>query len=194
MTVNGLNDKSVVKGVELRADTLILGLQASPPNVPQLVVDGVSYTIADFIKKVQDLEQPFKDARAAHGVLRQFTLDKSTVGKTLVTFLANAKIGLASVLGRDSDKLTAYGFKPFKAAKPLTSEQKTLRAAKARLTRAARHTMGKKQKAALKATDTPVVNITIEPKPDQTVAPQGGQTVAPKPDQAAGNVPGKSSS
>ena len=44
-----------------------------------------------------------------------------------------------------------FGFSPKKRSTPLTSEQKVLRAAKAKETREKNHTMGRRQKAALDA-------------------------------------------
>jgi hypothetical protein len=169
MTMNdGINPKSVKRGIELRADTLIHGLEtAVPAGVTQLVVSGVSTQVADLIKEVQDDVQPWKNARAAHAVLRQFTQDRPAATRKLAALIADVKIAITTIVGRENEVLTSFGFKPHKSPKPLTSEQKTIRAAKARLTRQKRHTLGSKQKAALKATETPVLNVTFgsAPKP-----------------------------
>src|SRR5580704_9796265 len=148
--IDGMNDKSVPKGVELRADTAIQGLQtAMPSKVTDVTVGAVDYKVPDLTTYAQSLVQPWKDARAAHAVLRQFAQDKPAAYQKLIAFLADLKIGMSSVLGRSSEELTKFGFKPQQNRKPLTSAQKAVRAAKAKLTRAQRHTLGTKQKAAL---------------------------------------------
>jgi hypothetical protein len=54
------------------------------------------------------------------------------------------------MLGKKNVALANYGIAPDKEATPLTPEQVVARAAKAKATREARHTMGPKQKAKIK--------------------------------------------
>jgi hypothetical protein len=182
MTMNdSINRKSVVKGIELRADTLIHGLEtALPAGVTQLIVSGVSIQVVDLIKQVQDDVQPWKDARAAHAALRQFTQDRPAASQKLGALIADAKIAITTIVGRENEVLTNFGFKPQKRRKPLTSDQKAIRAAKARLTRQKRHTLGSKQKAALKATETPVLDVTFGNAPESSSSTQA-PTGTPKP-------------
>ncbi len=171
MPNTGLNDKAVIRGTELRADTAIQGLQmALPPNVTQLVLGGVPYTIPNLIGFFQGLEQPWKDARKAHLIIRQVMQDRPNDEKLLLDALANLKGALTGVLGHESESLTKFGFKPTKRRTPLTSEQKTVKAAKAKLTRQKRGTLGKKQKAAIKETATPTVTINPDGKVEITPA------------------------
>jgi hypothetical protein len=174
---NSINPKTVPHGIELRADAVIQGLQtALPPSVTQLVVGSVTYAVPDLIKYVQTVEQPWKDARAAHAVLRQIMQSRPKVYQELLDLLANIKASLQGLLGHDSEALTRFGFKPNKRRKPLTVEQKALRAAKAKLTRQKRGTLGKRQKAAIKTTTTPSITISSS---GTTVLPGASSTPEP---------------
>jgi hypothetical protein len=157
---NGLNDNAVSRGLELRADTAIKGLEtAVPSSLTQVVLGTVTFKIPDLIAYFQGLEQPWKEARSAHATLRQIGMNRPADSKLLRDALANLKGALVGFLGHDSEDLTKFGFKPTKPKKPLTSEQKAIKAAKAKLTRQKRGTLGKKQKAAIKETANPTVTI-----------------------------------
>ena len=174
----GLNPRSVVKGVELQGDTLLLGLETKlPSTVTTLLMRGVSTPVADVVKEGQDLMQPYKNKRDANTVSHQFSLDKPQIEKDLRKFIADVKAALVAVTGGDNAMLTSFGFKPKKPAKSLTAEQQLLRSEKAKQTRQKRGTLGSRQKAAIKATDTPHLNVTFGPTPESsppsTQAPTG---------------------
>ena len=170
MTTSSINDKAVIRGIELRADTALHGLQtALPPSVTELIVGTVSYKVPDLITFFQGLEQPWKDARSVRAMLRQIITNRPKDYQLLLNALANLKGALSGVLGHDSEDLTKFGFKPSKPRKPLTPEQKTMRAAKAKLTRQKRGTLGKRQKAAIKETANPTI----------TIGPDGKSVIVP---------------
>src|SRR5271170_1729418 len=99
-SVNGLAVNAVPRGIELRTDTAIQGLQtALPPSVTQLVVGSVTYTIPNLITYLQGLEKPWKDARAAHAVIRQVIQDRPQDYPKLHDALSNLKGTLQGVLG-----------------------------------------------------------------------------------------------
>jgi hypothetical protein len=164
-----MNPNSVVKGLELQSDTLLQGIMTKlPSGVTTLLMRGVATPVADVVKEGQGLVQPYKDSRNAHTVIRQFAQSKPQIKAALKAFIADAKIAIAAVVGADNEAMTDFGFSLRKPAKKLTSEQNTLRAAKARLTRQKRGTLGKRQKAALKATETPNLSITFGPTPESS--------------------------
>jgi len=72
-------------------------------------------------------------------------------------------------VGADNQLLAQWGFVVSKPRKPLTSEEKVLRAAKAKLTRQKRGTLGKRQKAAIKQTTTPDVLVSADGTSQVTV-------------------------
>jgi hypothetical protein len=53
----------------------------------------------------------------------------------LQTFLADLKYSVATIVGRDSEELRHFGFKPQRRRRELTAEEKAEAAAKARLTK-----------------------------------------------------------
>jgi hypothetical protein len=182
-----MNQKSVVKGVELRADTAIEGLQtAVPSGVTQLLVGGTTYTVPNLVTYAQSLVQPWVNVRNAHATIRQEMLTRPADTKALVGFLADLRVALQTLLGRDNEALTKFGFSPQKPRKPLTPEQKTLRAAKAKLTRQKHGTLGSKQKAALGPTPTPSVAIASDGQVTITPAPGASDVPAPPPPPASG--------
>jgi hypothetical protein len=78
--------------------------------------------------------------------------------------------------GNSPDVLADFGVPPKKAPTPLTVEQKAAAAAKRSATRAARHTMGTKQRQAVKGQ---VTGITITPHTASPPAAPSPATSAP---------------
>jgi hypothetical protein len=152
--------QAVAHGTELRLDTAINGLAfAIPAGTTSLLMGGTPTPVTDVLAKAQDLVKSWKELRDAHAVIRAFTQNRAAENAAARNFLADLRAALVTVLGRDNQDLTKFGFKPQTPRAPLTTEQKLLRAAKAKLTREARHTMGKRQKASIRATETPVVQV-----------------------------------
>jgi hypothetical protein len=80
--------------------------------------------------------------------------------------LGDAEDGARVSLGETSDAFRDMGFEPRKKAAPLTTEQLAARTEKARLTRAARHTLGPKARKAIRGTlPPPPPPPTSEPGP-----------------------------
>ena len=161
-TSSGTNDNTIVShGIEQKLDLAVQGLQtAIPAGVTQLSVGQVTYQVADLLAKAQELNKPFKDSRAARAIIRAGSQNRVKDETAAKSFLADLKATLVVLLGRESQDLTKFGFKPQKKSQPLTSAQKVVRAAKAKLTRQKRGTMGSRQKANLRQTETPSVTIT----------------------------------
>ena len=67
------------------------------------------------------------------------------------------------MFGNDLPSLNDFGISPHKERRALSGEEKLIVAAKIRATRAARHTMGKRQKAAITGAITPVIVVTSAP-------------------------------
>jgi hypothetical protein len=165
--------------MELRLDTAYDGAQNYwPQGVSQLVVEGVSYNQSGLLAKLTSIESPWKGARDAHATLRQFTQQKPQLTSDATVFLSSLDASLGAQVGQDNEILTKFGFKPKKRRKPLTVEEKALRAAKAKLTRQARGTLGSKQKAAIKESGTP--SITITPDASMEIS-QPASSVPPVP-------------
>jgi hypothetical protein len=176
---DAINEKSVVHGLELRADTAIQGLlTALPPSVTQLVVGTVTYTIPDLVKVLQDDVKPWKDVREAHSIIRQVMASRPADRERLVDRLADIRDALKNVLGSRSEALTQFGFKPKRSRKPLSPEKQALAVAKAKLTRAKRNTLGKRQKEALGKAE--VSSVVIHPTGEVTITPAAAPPTDPQ--------------
>jgi hypothetical protein len=84
------------------------------------------------------------------------------------TFMSGVRQSLFVAFGGAIDVLADFGLAPHKARRALTPEEKQVAAAKGQATRAARHTMGKKQKKAVKGN---VTGITVTVHSASTVSP-----------------------
>jgi hypothetical protein len=93
----------------------------------------------------------------------------SAANHQLCTELKDAVIAF---FGRGSPLLAQFGIKARGKARPLTPEQKVLCAAKAPNTRAARHTMGSRQKAAAKSDGKLTLSVNTEGTGGQTPLPR----------------------
>ncbi len=134
-TPSGMDDDGVIRGIELRLDTAIAGLTtAIPAGITQLMVGGVSYSVADLLKLAHEVVKPWKQSREAHAVIRTVSQNREDNIERAVTFLADLKASIVPIVGRESQELMKFGFKPQKRAPKLSLEKKTLRAAKAKAT------------------------------------------------------------
>jgi hypothetical protein len=130
---------------------VILGIQKNLLNVPTLNLAGKPITPADLEKLVQsriDSANAIAPAKAkwtaAVQAYRTLNTQVTPVVRALRTYVINT-------YGPTSTVLTDFGFSPPKTT--VTSpEVKAAAAVKAKATRAARHTQGKKQKLAIKGT------------------------------------------
>ncbi len=174
-TPKGLDDNSVVTGLELRLDTAIQGLQtAMPAGVTTIPIAGANLTIPDTIKLAQTRVLPWKSKRGANETLHQLRLDYPRDYQAALEFLADLKAGLVPILGRTSASLTSFGFKPQKKRKEPSLAKKVISHAKGLNTRAARHTVGSKQKAEIHGAEPSSVVVTPDGavKPVAPAAPQ----------------------
>lgn len=109
----GINNESVVRGTELRLDTVIAGLaSALPASTTSLMIGRSSMAVADVVKLATALEKPWKDVRAAHAVIRGAMAHRLQDQDAARTFLAELQAALIGVFGRDSQELVKFGFVP----------------------------------------------------------------------------------
>ncbi len=170
--------KSRIFGLELKLDTAIDGLLKSlPANVTSLPLRGVSTSIPDVIKQVETTEKPWKDVRAFRAAISTILVNRPADKASALELLNDIQVGLASQVGSESPVLVACGFTPRKKRPKLSSEKKVLAAAKAKLTRQKRGTLGRRQKEAIRVTGTP--QVTIGPEGTTVVPPATEVPVAP---------------
>jgi hypothetical protein len=183
-TPSGMDQKSVVRGLELRLDTLIQGLQtAVPAGVTSIPVNGTMTTIADLIAQAQGAAKPYETGRAAHAVIRQLALTRQSDRETALTLLANVKPSIVALVGRTNVELTKFGFTPANLSRKRTSSAKKLEAAaQGQLTKADRSELGSKQRAAIPSAAAPQIQVS----PQGEVKVSGAPPVSPPPPSSPG--------
>jgi hypothetical protein len=133
-------------------EALLQGLATAwPASQTSILLQQTTYTVPQFTAKVQSVMAPLQAVVNARSALKTAIDDRTVAMPGIVQFLAGVYAVLPQYLGATAD-LTKFGKKPAKARQPLTTEQRAAANAKAAATRAARHTMGKNQKKAIKGT------------------------------------------
>ena len=129
----------------------VLGIQKHYPDGSQLIpVGGASFTVTALTQLMQD----FVDNRAAVETAKATTRAKVETERLqapsqLAVIRAFVTI-VRGAYGNSADILADFGLTPLKVPTPMTAEEKAVAVAKREATRAARHTMGKNQKKAVK--------------------------------------------
>ena len=138
---------------QLAADQkLIDGLNKHSSTLSSLVIGGQSYTTAAVIGLLQGRIATSTSATNAHATWQAAVqADREQQAKTK-PFVSGLRKALQVAYAGSIDSLADFGLKAPKPRTPLTPAQKAAAVAKAEATRAARHTMGPKQKAAIKGT------------------------------------------
>jgi hypothetical protein len=151
---------------------MLQGIETVVPDGSSLSTDGGLQTKATLVAELTQVLSAYNTAEAqqlAAKATRTQLKNASAQNHQLYTQLKDA---LIAFFGRGNPLLGQFGLKARSSRRALTSEQKVLRAAKARATRAARHTMGPRQKAAVKSDGKLTLSV-------QTEAESGPKAVAP---------------
>jgi hypothetical protein len=136
--------------VHARDALFIAGIGKRLQTVQSLAIAGKTYTPAEIVTLLQQQIDSASAVDAAAAKLRDATQAFRALSKGLVPFLDGFRHQVRNLFGDQAEALADFGIAPVKPATPLTVEQKAAASAKRRATRAARHTMGPKQKAAIK--------------------------------------------
>lgn len=115
-----------------------LVVAGTPALVTALVSELVGYAAA--YQAVDDAEEKYKIALAA----------RDAIEEQAVTRRKQIRAAVKGVLGSANPALLKFGMTPDKPRHALSAAEVTEMVAKAKATRLARHTMGKKQKLAIK--------------------------------------------
>jgi hypothetical protein len=157
---------------------LIDGLNKHSANLALLLIGNTSYTHADLISTVQTRVSAAistQSSRATWENAVKAERDERAKTKPLVSGLKQA---IQVMFAGSIDSLADFGLTPRKP-RVLTPEKKAAAAAKAKATRAARHTMGKKQKKDIKGT-VPATAPVTPPSPAPAPTPAPAPVAAPK--------------
>ena len=155
-----VTSKSPSKGtVVALAKSLIAGTNKHLGNITQVLLAGGSYTAAQITSKLDQLVRLRTDVDAAKATTTAKLAVEKTDMPALRIFMDALVSFVKAAYGNAPEVLADFGLTP-KAVTPLTVEAKAAAAAKRKATRAARNTMGSKQKKDVKGN---VIGITLTP-------------------------------
>src|SRR5579859_7417548 len=165
--------------------TLVDGFNKHAALIPSMVINGAAQTTKDIVTTLQSRIDSAKAAQSARATWQTAIRTDRTLRNTTKTYVSGVKQGLLVAFAVQLDTLADFGLTA-RAKHVATPEQKIARAAKAKATRAARHTMGKKQKAEIKGTVPQTAPATTAPAPTSTPTPPAAP--APTPPAAPAQV------
>ena len=161
--------------------TLISGFKKHGGAIPSIVIAGTSVSSTDIVSTLQSRIDSANSVLSTRATWQQAVqADRAERDKTK-TFVSGLKAALLVAFAGQIDTLADFGLTPRKVA-VLTPEEKIARAAKAQATRAARHTMGKNQKAAITGTvanPAPAPAAPSSPTPTPTPPAAASPAVTP---------------
>jgi hypothetical protein len=183
--IMGINTPKPNRNDRTTADQALAdGLTRNAATVPSIMIGGVSVPAKEVVAALQARIGTAKaviSARATWQVAVQADRDERAKTKTIVSV---TKATLLAAFAGQVDKLATFGLTPRKP-RVVSPGAQVAAAAKAKATRAARHTLGKKQKAGIKGTAT----VPAAPVAAPTPAPTQPATAAPTPPQAPTQSP-----
>jgi len=144
--------QSAPKGLELELTLMLKGCDSAIPDGTSLVVAGISTAKTDIKAELQKGLGLFQIVRDE---LRALQVARQTRSQGLVDvrhYARDLKAALEGFFGPRNPQLLQFGIKQRGGARTPSAAQLALRAAKAKATRALRHTMGARQKQSIRAT------------------------------------------
>jgi len=150
------------KGLRQKLERMLAGAATLADAAALPTADG-PMAKAEVVQRLAEGVARFEAVDAQLRALKLARLDLLDAVTDLQELHTVLKASLAVVLGRRSPKLAQFGIKPQADRRPLNSEQRVVRAEKARQTRRLRHTKGSRQKAAIKFTGKVDVNTELRP-------------------------------
>ncbi len=183
MAIGMSNGPSAPKGFEALLTTLVAGLQQLIPAKSTLLVKGVTMTQAQVVSALQAAIAYYSAVRNQKAAMLTALAAREAQSQAARDLYNQIKAALVAQLGKGNPELGKFGFKVGKAPRLLTSAEKALKAARARVTRKLRGTLGSRMKAAIVAA-TPTLQLgpngpTLTPNPADVPAPSGTAAAAP---------------
>jgi hypothetical protein len=149
-------------GLVLQVTQLIEGTEKHFPTGTSVTVGSGTFTAPEIASRLQALVTLRKAVDAAKAQTREMLAAEAAAAPALRT-LAREVAAFARVVFRNKPAVLAdFGIYP-KARAPQTVEARAAANAKRAATRVARHTMGSKQKKAIKGGVTGVTIVPVEP-------------------------------
>jgi hypothetical protein len=135
--------------MEQRIRGLIAGTQKHTPTGP-LTFGGATFTGTALVQVLQSLADALAAVDSAKAGWKDALKNAADVKAKVAPVVQAYRSWLVATYGNAPSTLADYDVTPRKAPTPLTAEQKVARAAKAKATRVARNTLGKKQRLPLR--------------------------------------------
>jgi hypothetical protein len=130
---------------------LATGLASTPPGgQPTMVIEGESISVTALVVELQGYATAYQAVEDAELVYRKALTAREALAAGAQGRRDAIRASIKGALGRMNPGLGAYGISPDKDPRALTAEEEVAKVAKGKATRAARHTMGKKQRLAIK--------------------------------------------
>jgi hypothetical protein len=156
--------------VVARAQALMAGAKKHLSSGTQVALAGQSLTPAQVVEKLQALVDLRTAVDAAKASTKAKLAAEQAQTPSLRTFMDAFVMHVKAAYQNSPDVLADFGIHPKARATP-TVEAKTAAVAKRASTRAARHTLGSKQRLAIKGDVTGVILSPIVSKPPATTPP-----------------------
>jgi hypothetical protein len=170
MTTSKTNNTNNRLKQQVADQKIVDGFTKHAQTITSLVIGGTSYTTTAIIGVLQArlaTSTAAQSTRATWQNAVKADLDERAKTKT---FMSGLRKALHVAFDGSIDTLADFGLTPPKK-RVVTPEQKAAAALKAKATRAARHTMGSKQKAAIKGTVPATAPATTPAAPAPTATP-----------------------
>jgi hypothetical protein len=130
-------------------NALIAGLRGDPPKMTYPLAGG-RHTPADLVARLTAIVHAYEAIAPALAHYLMAVRSAHALKADSRALLRDLKYALQIRASDDHEALARYGLAPRRTPGPKTPEVKLASAEKARATRAARHTMGKRQRARIK--------------------------------------------
>ena len=134
---------------------LAAGLASNPPGgQASIVIEGQSVSVATLVTELHGYALAYQAALEAEQAYKKALTAREAIASVAQGRRDAIRASIKGTLGRMNPELETYGISPDREQCALTVEEEVAKVAKAKATRAARHTMGKRQRQAIKGQPT----------------------------------------
>src|SRR5499427_76600 len=189
-------DKVMAKGnkvVRITADQHLISGILKHLDTRGRVIDGQQYSRAEMVRELEGRVEVTTKVTASKAQWQADVRAEKTRIQATKRFVSGLRQTLLAMFGSSVDVLADFGLAPRRSQRELTAVEKVQRAARAKATRAARHTMGKRDTAKVKGTHEVTVIVATGTQPAEAAsgeghAPAPPATGAPKEATTGGSV------
>ncbi|MGH7437464.1 MAG: hypothetical protein ACRENE_17440 [Polyangiaceae bacterium] len=153
-----------------RDGKILDGIQKHLQGVSGVPLAGATYAPADLVKLIESRASQIGVVSAAEATWHAAIAEERELNAKLAPLIRGLHQYVFNVFGPASPVPADFGFTAT-SSRPLTPDQMVARAAKAKATREARHTMGKVQKRKVTGTTAAAAAAAPAPTPAASTAP-----------------------